>query len=90
MPVTNIRLFGNLSVQRDQRKAIDFTNGKMQELFSYLLLHRNTRHHRESLATLLWGEYSTSQAKKCLRQTLWQLQAALNNCQDEEEHAFNN
>jgi DNA-binding SARP family transcriptional activator len=46
-------------------------------LFCYLLLHRDRPHARETLAGTLWGNSPTAQAKKYLRQALWQLQAAL-------------
>jgi DNA-binding SARP family transcriptional activator len=55
---------------------------KAQELFCYLLLYPDRPHPRESLAGILWGESSTSQSKKYLRQALWQLQSALNSQED--------
>lgn len=53
---------------------------KVQELFTFLLLHRRQLHSRETLADLLWGDCPTAQSKKNLRQTLWQLQSALTSC----------
>jgi DNA-binding SARP family transcriptional activator len=50
---------------------------KVQELFCYLLLHRDHPHPREMLAGVLWGDNPTSHSKKSLRQTLWQLQSAV-------------
>jgi DNA-binding SARP family transcriptional activator len=50
---------------------------KVQELLAYLLLHRTHPCTRESLATLMWGERNDTQARKYLRQALWQLQSAL-------------
>jgi DNA-binding SARP family transcriptional activator len=50
---------------------------KVQELLIYLLLHRAHPCTREFLATLMWGERNDAQAKKYLRQALWQLQSAL-------------
>lgn len=50
---------------------------KVQELFSYLLLFRERPHSREMLADVLWGDNSGAQARKYLRQALWQLQCAL-------------
>jgi two-component SAPR family response regulator len=46
-----------------------------QEIFLFLLSHRRTIHSRESLASLLWSECSTEQAKKNLRQALWRLRS---------------
>jgi DNA-binding SARP family transcriptional activator len=54
-----------------------FEARKVQQLLCYLLLHRDHPHPREVLAGLFWGDNSTEQSKKHLRQTLWQLQSAL-------------
>ncbi|HXQ39351.1 MAG TPA: BTAD domain-containing putative transcriptional regulator, partial [Anaerolineales bacterium] len=72
-----VSMFGKLSVQRDGETLKSICGCKLQELLSYLLLHRESSHARESLATLLWGDSSTAQSKKYLRQALWQLQSAL-------------
>jgi DNA-binding SARP family transcriptional activator len=50
---------------------------KVQELFCYLLLHRDHSLPRETLAGILWSDSTTTQSKKNLRQALWQLQSAL-------------
>lgn len=55
----------------------ELDSGKSQELFSYLLLHPDRAHSREALAAMLWGDASTAQSRKYLRQALWQLQTAL-------------
>jgi DNA-binding SARP family transcriptional activator len=72
-----IHLFGKFSVRHDDRPATGFDAYKEQELLSYLLLHRNRPHSRETLAGLLWGDASTEKSKKYLRQALWHIQAAL-------------
>lgn len=72
-----VRLFGKLTVQRNYRALEGLHAGKVQELFCYLLLHRDRPHPRETLASLLWGECSTQQSKKYLRQALWRLHLAL-------------
>ena len=77
MNTLRIRLFGKFQVERDGYAMSGLDALKVQELFCYLLLNRDRPHHREALAGLLWGEYSTSQSKKYLRQALWQLQLAL-------------
>jgi DNA-binding SARP family transcriptional activator len=77
MSRVNVRLFGRLSIEVDQHPVTGLDAGKAQELFCYLLLHRDRTHRREELACLLWGETSEPQARKYLRQTLWQLQSAL-------------
>jgi DNA-binding SARP family transcriptional activator len=48
----------------------------VQELLCYLLVHRAIPHQREFLASMLWGDNSTAQSKKYLRQALWQLHSA--------------
>ncbi len=77
MSALQINLFGKLCVRRDDRLLGGFTAARVQELFGYLLLFRTRPHPRESLATVLWGDVPSAQAKKQLRQVLWQLQTAL-------------
>lgn len=73
----NIHLFGKFSIESDQQVLSAFNSFKVQELFSYLLLHRNRPHSREILAGLLWDNATTEKSKKYLRQTIWTLQTAL-------------
>ncbi|MDQ4099153.1 MAG: hypothetical protein M3121_01475 [Chloroflexota bacterium] len=72
-----IRLFGKFSVHRSGEPLSGLEAGKVQELFSYLLLHRDRAHSRDLLAGTFWGDHPTAQAKKYLRQALWQLQSLL-------------
>lgn len=73
----HISLFGRFQVLHDNLPVAGFEARKVQELFSYLLLYRNRTHARETLAGTLWGDSTTGQARKYLRQALWQLQSAL-------------
>lgn len=77
MLTLNIYLFGKFSVQRDGRELDGLDARKVQELFCYLLLHRDHALARETLASLLWPETITTLSKKNLRQALWQLQSGL-------------
>ncbi len=77
MSTLRLQLFGKFSVQRDARSVKGLDASKEQELFSYLLIHHDRSHPRETLASLLWGDTSTERAKKYLRQALWRLQSAL-------------
>jgi DNA-binding SARP family transcriptional activator len=77
MSSLHIHLFGKFCVRRDGQVLDGIDAGKVRELFCYLLLHRHHPHTREALASLLWGDTSTAQSKKYLRQALWQLQAIL-------------
>src|SRR5947209_6389923 len=73
----HIYLFGKFCVRRNDQVLDGFEARKVQELFCYLLLHRDQSLLRETLASLLWPESTTAQSKKSLRQVLWQLQSAL-------------
>ncbi len=76
MPTLRLQLLGRFCASYNGRELYSFDASKVQELLCYLALYRKA-HAREMLAGLFWGESSTSQAKKYLRQTLWQLQATL-------------
>jgi DNA-binding SARP family transcriptional activator len=77
MSTFNFQLFGRFSVQRDAEALKGLDANKEQELLSYLLIYRDRHHPREALASLLWGDTSTSRSKKYLRQALWHMQSAL-------------
>ncbi len=72
-----IYLFGKFCIQHEGRVVAGFETRRVQELFSYLLLNRHHPCLREALASLLWGDCSTAQSRKNLRQVLWQLRSAL-------------
>jgi len=72
-----VYLFGKFCVRRDEQVLDRFDARKVQELFCYLLLHRDHSLPRETLASILWPDTTTVQSKKSLRQALWQLQSAL-------------
>jgi DNA-binding SARP family transcriptional activator len=77
MPKLRVYLFGKFCVWRDEQVLDGFDARKVQELFCYLLLHRDHSLPRETLASILWPDTTTVQSKKSLRQALWQLQSAL-------------
>jgi DNA-binding SARP family transcriptional activator len=77
MSTLNIQLFGKFCVRRNEQVLEGFDVRKVQELFCYLLLHRDHSLSRETLASFLWPDTTTVQSKKNLRQALWQLQSAL-------------
>ena len=72
-----VSLFGKFCVGCEGHDLSGFEQGKVQELFCYLLLHRGRPLAREILAGLLWGDYPTQQARRYLSKTLWQLQTSL-------------
>ncbi|NIM95912.1 MAG: hypothetical protein GTO18_19610 [Anaerolineales bacterium] len=77
MKQLHVRLFGKFAVHWDSQPIEGIEAGKAQELFSYLMIYRDQPHPRETLADLIWDANSTAQARKYLRQALWQLQNAL-------------
>lgn len=77
MSTLSIQLFGKFCVRRNEQILDGFDARKVQELFCYLLLHRDHSLPRETLAGLLWPDTTTILSKKNLRQALWQLQSAL-------------
>src|SRR5437588_6956132 len=77
MAKLSIQLFGKFSVRRNERLLDGFDARKVQELFCYLLLHRDHSLPRETLASILWPDTTTTLSKKNLRHALWQLQSAL-------------
>lgn len=81
MCALRITMFGKFSVWIDTQPLNGINASKVQELFCYLLLNRQRPHLREALAGMLWGDSTTAQSKKYLRQALWQLQTIL------DEHA---
>jgi DNA-binding SARP family transcriptional activator len=76
-----VRLFGDISIQRDGR-SLSFPSGKALELFCYLLLHRDSVHTREMLSEVLWPDAKPAVSKTYLRQTIWRLSGALRSGQD--------
>jgi DNA-binding SARP family transcriptional activator len=78
MSTLRIHLFGKFDICCGEQALTGFDARKMQELFCYLVLHRERPCPREILATLLWGDNSTAQSKRYLRKALWQLQTVVN------------
>ena len=81
-PLT-IHLFGKIVCDRAGESVFGLHSGKFQELFCYLLLHRDRPLTRETIANVFWGDFTTVQSRKYLRQALWQLQGALDAGVDE-------
>ncbi|HWZ19878.1 MAG TPA: BTAD domain-containing putative transcriptional regulator [Ktedonobacteraceae bacterium] len=86
MSILRIHLFGKFCVRRNEIILDGFDARKIQELFCYLLLHRDHSLPRETLASILWPETTTTQSKKNLRQALWQLQSALGSQNESTNH----
>ncbi len=82
VPILTVKLFGRFRIYNAQEAVIGLPQRRAQELFSYLLLHRNRPYPRETLACLLWADIDAAQARKNLRQALWQIQTVLQSVVD--------
>src|SRR5688572_12678309 len=58
MGALRVMLFRRFHAEVDDQPLVGFEARKMQELFCYLLLHRDHPHSREVLAELLWNDNS--------------------------------
>lgn len=70
-------LFGKFSMEHDSLHLQGIEARKAQELLSYLLIFRDHVQARELLSETLWGEQSSINSRKYLRQALWRIQSAL-------------
>ena len=77
MAVWKATLFGKFNIERDTEQVYGMKAHTVQELFSYLLLFRGRPQPRETLSEILWGNQSTNESRKKLRQTMWRLRLAL-------------
>jgi DNA-binding SARP family transcriptional activator len=77
MSTVRISLFRQFCVQRQKQPLPGLDSQKAQELLAYLLLYRQRPFTREQLASLLWPDTPSAQARQYLRQNLWQLQSAV-------------
>jgi DNA-binding SARP family transcriptional activator len=72
-----VQLFGRFTLSRGPEPLTLLDSARAQELFAYLLLNRQRSCRREAIAELLWRDAGGGNARKYLRQTLWQLQSVL-------------
>ena len=70
MHIWHIRLFGNLSVSRDDETFSRFTTRKTGSLLAYLAFFRTQGHSREALCELLWPDEPPQQSRARLRVAL--------------------
>ncbi len=66
----NLRLLGGFAATFEEGPNLHFRSDKGRALLAYLAAEPNRPHSRESLATLLWGDYDTTTAKTYLRNEL--------------------
>jgi DNA-binding SARP family transcriptional activator len=68
-----IKLLGTGQVSYDGKLIPGFPGQQHCLLFYYLILNRQISHTREQVATIFWGDYPSTTARKNLRNTLWRL-----------------
>jgi DNA-binding SARP family transcriptional activator len=83
-PQTTFFLFGRFQAFRGGDDLGGFDRRRIQELVSYLILFPERSHHREVVSETLWGDAS-GDAKKNLRQALWQLRGSAKALQETEQ-----
>lgn len=77
LPTLRIRMFGRCSLESDLSDIQDLNCARARELLGYLTCHRGRHLAREAVIGTLWGEMPEEQAKRALRQTLWQVNSTL-------------
>lgn len=70
MAQLDLTLLGSFSAAVSDEQITEFRTDKMRALLAYLALNAGRPFRREILATLLWAEWSDSDARRNLRQTL--------------------
>src|SRR5690349_19725998 len=74
MSSIKVSLFGKFNIAYGEKRT-PIRARKVQELFIYLLVFRNSPQPRESLSEVLWADQPVTISRKNLRQTLWHLQS---------------
>jgi DNA-binding SARP family transcriptional activator len=84
MPRLSILLLGSFQTTLDGRPVTDFVTDKTRALLAYLAVERDRPQRRESLAGLLWPDQADQDARRNLRQALFNLRQALGD--SDEQH----
>src|SRR5512135_2870572 len=72
-----ISLLGSIQVTLDGESSQGFKSNKVRALLAYLVVEADKPHRRESLAGLLWPDWSEREALGNLRYTLSDLRRAI-------------
>jgi len=73
----SLSLFGGFEARIPPGPPLSFQTRKAQALLAYLALPLGRAHPRDKLAALLWGERGDEQARRSLRQALYDIRKAL-------------
>jgi len=77
MLALRVQLLGRFDIVCGGQATAALNNRSARELFCYLALHRDHPQRRETLAELFWKDATPAQARKNLRQAIWQIQCIL-------------
>ena len=76
-PKLQLRMLGTFDARLDGVPLVRFRSAKVRALLAYLGVEAGQVHLRDSLATLLWGEYPQREAQQSLSQALTNLRSIL-------------
>jgi DNA-binding SARP family transcriptional activator len=77
MSTLNICLLGDMRLQSSLRKPIVFPTRKSKSLLAYLVVHRQRKFTRTTLAGKFWPETEEARAQRSLNTELWRLRTML-------------
>jgi DNA-binding SARP family transcriptional activator len=83
--VLSLNLFGTGQLCYGERALSGFPRHQPHLLICYLALYHEQVHSREHLAAVFWGDCSTADSRKHLRNALWRLRQALQSIQVPDE-----
>ena len=83
--VLYLNLFGTGQLSYGERTLPGFPRHRPHLLMCYLALYHDQAHSREHLAAVFWGDRSTPDSRKYLRNALWRLRQGLQSIQAPDE-----
>lgn len=83
--VLYLNLFGTGQLSYGERTLPGFPRHRPHLLMCYLALYHDQAHSREHLAAVFWGDRSTPDSRKYLRNALWRLRQGLQSIQVPDE-----
>jgi DNA-binding SARP family transcriptional activator len=82
-PVIMIYCLGPLRVLNNKQFVTSWPSHKAQLVFKYLLLHRNTLVHKETIMEAFWPEADVESARRNLHQAIYNLRLTLRGIDDD-------
>lgn len=82
MTQLQLHLLGTFQALSDDIPRTGFRSDKVRALLAYLAIENEQTHRRETLQTLLWGDYPEDSARTSLRSALYNLRQVLPSSDD--------